>query len=54
MTTVPMVMIISKRGTAISKTEDNYDGNDFQKGHVINKGRHIIYSQRRRMVMKKM
>ena len=42
MITVPMVMIISKRGTATSKTEDNYDGNDFQKGHVINKGRHII------------
>ena len=42
MITEPMVMIISKRGAATSKTEDNYDGNDFQNGHVTNKGRHII------------
>ena len=42
MIAVPMVMIISKTGTATSKTVDNYDGNDFQKGHVINKGRHMI------------
>ena len=48
-----MVMIISKRGTATSKTEDNYDGNDFQKGHVYLKGPSHNYNQRR-MVMKKM
>ena len=46
-------MIIPKWGTATSKTEDSHDGNDFQKGHAINKGRHIIIAWRR-MVMKKM
>ena len=36
MITIPMVIIISKRGgTATSKTEDNNDGDNFHKGHVI-------------------
>ena len=30
-----------KRGTATSKTEANYDSNDFQKGHAINNGRAV-------------
>ena len=35
------MMIISKSGTATNKRKDN-DGNDFQKGHAINKDHRII------------